>query len=90
MQADPLIGYVKTYIILPTTVYGISTGKLVKAGIANAHSIQIPLLMKIGLDRGQGGVVGEGKNTWPHVEIHERQYHQIDIAFRHYLGRVFL
>jgi hypothetical protein len=25
------------------------------------------------LDRGQGGVIGEGKNTWPHVEIHERE-----------------
>jgi hypothetical protein len=23
------------------------------------------------LDRGQGGVVGEGKNIWSHVEIHE-------------------
>jgi len=64
-------GYVKTYIILPSTIYGMSTGKLVDLGIANPHSIQIPLLINASLARGQGGVVGEGKNLWPNVEIHD-------------------
>jgi len=64
-------GYVRTYIVLPPTVYGIATGKLRDLGISNPHSIQIPIAIKASLDRGQGGVIGEGKNIWPHVEIHE-------------------
>jgi len=64
-------GYVRTYIVLPPTIYGIATGKLYDLGIANRHSIQIPIAIKTSLDRGQGGVVGEGKNIWPHVEIQE-------------------
>ncbi|KAI0303684.1 hypothetical protein B0F90DRAFT_1708142 [Multifurca ochricompacta] len=64
-------GYVRTYIVLPSTVYGIATGKLFDLKISNAYSIQIPIAIKASLDRGQGGVIGEGKNIWPHVEIHE-------------------
>jgi len=64
-------GYVRTYIVLPPTVYGIATGKLRDLGISNPHSIQIPIAIKASLDRGQGGVIGEGKNIWAHVEIHE-------------------
>jgi len=64
-------GYVRTYIVLPSTIYGIATGKLYDLGISNPHSIQIPLAIRRSLDRGQGGVIGEGKNIWPHVEIHE-------------------
>ncbi|KAF6748043.1 hypothetical protein DFP72DRAFT_971947 [Ephemerocybe angulata] len=64
-------GYVKTYIVLPSTIYGISTSKLVELGIQNPYSIQIPALIKNSIARGQGGVVGEGKNIWPHVEISE-------------------
>jgi hypothetical protein len=67
-------GYVRTYIILPGTIYGIATGMLYDFGISNPHSIQIPLAIKSSLDRGQGGVVGEGKNIWPHVEVHEREF----------------
>ncbi|KAF8066913.1 hypothetical protein FPV67DRAFT_1215028 [Lyophyllum atratum] len=64
-------GYVKTYIILPSTIYGIATGKLVDHGIQNPHSIQIPALIDASLDRGQGGMVGQGKNLWPNVNIEE-------------------
>lgn len=67
-------GYVRTYIVLPSTIYGLPTGNLYDIGISNQHSIQIPLAIKASLDRGQGGVVGEGKNIWPHVEIHEREF----------------
>jgi len=62
-------GYVKTYIILPSTVYGIASGKLVDHGIQNPYSIQIPSLIDASLDRGQGGMVGQGKNLWPDVHI---------------------
>ncbi|KAH9168825.1 hypothetical protein EDB89DRAFT_2202042 [Lactarius sanguifluus] len=43
-------GYVRTYIVLPSTIYGIATGKLFDLG----------------------GVIGEGKNIWPNVEVHEQ------------------
>ncbi|TFK40282.1 NAD(P)-binding protein [Crucibulum laeve] len=64
-------GYVKVYIIAPSTIYGIASNKLVDEGIQNPHSIQIPALIAASLDRGQGGMVGEGKNLWPNVEIAE-------------------
>ncbi|KAF9468157.1 NAD(P)-binding protein [Collybia nuda] len=64
-------GYVKTYIILPSTIYGIASGPLVDLGLQNTHSQQIPALVKISLDRGQGGMVGLGKNLWPNVHVKE-------------------
>ncbi|KAH9003177.1 hypothetical protein EDB86DRAFT_3117868 [Lactarius hatsudake] len=65
-------GYVRTYIVLPSTIYGIATGKLFDLGISHAHSIQLPVAIKASVDRGQGGVIGEGKNIWPNVEVHEQ------------------
>ncbi|KAJ7512926.1 hypothetical protein B0H11DRAFT_2182239 [Mycena galericulata] len=64
-------GYIKSYIVLPSTIYGIATGPLVDKGIQNPHSQQIPDLITAALDRGRAGMVGEGKNLWPNVEIHE-------------------
>ncbi|KAJ7484160.1 hypothetical protein FB451DRAFT_1231665 [Mycena latifolia] len=64
-------GYIKSYIIIPATVYGLATGPFVSAGLQNPASIQVPHLIKASLDRGQGGVIGKGKNIWPNVEIHE-------------------
>jgi len=76
-------GYVKTYIILPSTIYGQASGRLVDLGVQNKFSIQIPLLIKTSLDRGQGGMVGEGKNLWPNVHIDDRQQlsHLRDVYF---------
>ncbi|VDB86894.1 unnamed protein product [Peniophora sp. CBMAI 1063] len=64
-------GYVRSYIVLPSTVWGILTGKLVDAGIANSHSIQIPAAIKASIRKGQGAMIGLGENEWLHVEIHE-------------------
>ncbi|KAJ7854000.1 NAD(P)-binding protein [Mycena leptocephala] len=64
-------GYIKSYIILPSTIYGLATGRLIDMGIQNPHSMQIPSLISASLDRGRAGMVGEGKNLWPNVEIHE-------------------
>ncbi|KAJ7635018.1 NAD-binding protein [Roridomyces roridus] len=64
-------GYTKTYIILPSTIYGIATGFIVDKGLQNPHSQQVPALIKASLGRGRAGMVGEGKNLWPNVEIHE-------------------
>jgi hypothetical protein len=64
-------GYVKTYLVYPVTIYGIADHALTKAGIANPHSIQIPAIVQASLDRGRGGMVGEGKNIWHNVDIDE-------------------
>ncbi|KAJ7912357.1 hypothetical protein B0H13DRAFT_2007772 [Mycena leptocephala] len=64
-------GYIKSYIILPSSIYGLATGRLIDMGIQNPHSMQIPSLISASLDRGRAGMVGEGKNLWPNVEIHE-------------------
>ncbi|EJD06861.1 NAD-binding protein [Fomitiporia mediterranea MF3/22] len=62
-------GYVRTYIILPSEIYGIAKNGLTEAGIQNPHSIQAPALIRASIDRGQGGMVGLGKNKWPDVHI---------------------
>ncbi|KAK1224082.1 hypothetical protein PQX77_008412 [Marasmius sp. AFHP31] len=64
-------GYTKTYIILPSTIYSIAKGEIFDAGISNPHSIQVPALIRASLDRKQGGMVGDGANLWPNVDIHE-------------------
>jgi hypothetical protein len=64
-------GYIKSHIIMPSAVYGLATGRLVDLGIQNAQSMQIPMLAKAALDRGRAGMIGAGKNIWPHVEVHE-------------------
>ncbi|KAJ7458515.1 NAD-binding protein [Mycena latifolia] len=64
-------GYVKSYIIIPSTVYGRATGPFVAAGLQNPTSMQVPQLINASLDRGQGGMVGLGENLWPNVEINE-------------------
>ena len=69
------LGYLKSYIILPSTIYGLATHRLVKDGIANPHSIQIPSLIKAAVGRGEAGVVGKGVPIWPSVEINEGEIH---------------
>lgn len=62
-------GYVKTYMILPSLIYGIASHPLVEAGISNPYSIGIPFLINAGLERGQAGFVGKGLSMWPCVSI---------------------
>lgn len=42
---------------------------LVALGVQNPSSVQIPMLIRAGLLKGQGGVVGKGENIWPNVHI---------------------
>jgi len=64
-------GYVKVYIVLPSTIYGIANGELVEHGIQKPYSQQVPALIRASLGRGQAGMVGTGKNFWPNVDIEE-------------------
>ncbi|KAI0091097.1 NAD-P-binding protein [Irpex rosettiformis] len=71
VQADKE-GYVRAYIVLPSTIWGIAKNPLVDAGIQNPHSQQIPALINAALARGQAGVVGKGRAYWPSVNIEEQ------------------
>ncbi|WWC85955.1 uncharacterized protein L201_000825 [Kwoniella dendrophila CBS 6074] len=68
LEADKA-GYIKSYIILPSTIWGKGVGEVFDKGLSNSFSDQIPTLIKAGLDRNRAGMVGEGKNIWPHVKI---------------------
>ncbi|KAJ7145749.1 hypothetical protein C8R44DRAFT_655675 [Mycena epipterygia] len=61
--------YVKSYIILPTTVYGVPTGRF--AEIQKTQGGLLPILIDASLKRGQGGMVGKGQNVWMNVEVNE-------------------
>jgi nucleoside-diphosphate-sugar epimerase len=65
-------GYLRVYNISPSTVWGIASNPLVDAGIANTTSIQIPMLIRAALARGQAGMVGKGLACWPSVNIEEQ------------------
>ncbi|WWC93591.1 hypothetical protein V866_000426 [Kwoniella sp. B9012] len=62
-------GTIKSYIVLPSTIWGKGVGEVYDKGLSNSFSDQIPTLIKAALDRGRAGMVGEGKNIWPHVKI---------------------
>ncbi|KAK0449462.1 hypothetical protein EV421DRAFT_1900145 [Armillaria borealis] len=64
-------GYVKTYIVLPPTIYGLPTGILHKHGLQRSLVSQVRVLVEASIARKQGGVVGEGKNHWPNVDVNE-------------------
>ena len=66
-----MAGYVKVYIVSPSVIYGLATGELVEQGIQNPHSIAVPWITRVALDRGRLGMVGAGVNVWPNVDIQE-------------------
>lgn len=56
-----MLGYVKTYIVAPGSIYGRAKGPLAAMGIQRVHSIHIPALVEIALSRKQAGVFGEAR-----------------------------
>lgn len=66
-------GYVKTHIVLPSTIWGVASNPIVDAGIANRFSIQVPALIKAALDRKQAGIIGKGQAVWTAVNVNERK-----------------
>ncbi|KAF7328355.1 NmrA domain-containing protein [Mycena venus] len=64
-------GYIKSYIIVPTTVWGIPSGPLLDAGIQKWQNGILNFLVPASVARGQGGMVGEGRNVWNNVEVNE-------------------
>ncbi|VDB84743.1 unnamed protein product [Peniophora sp. CBMAI 1063] len=62
-------GFVRTYIVFPSVVYGTLKGPLVDAGIAHAYSLAIAVAVKLSIQRGQGAMVVPGLNRWSGVHV---------------------
>jgi len=67
----PSSDLIKTHIISPSTAYGLADNVFVQRGISNKSSVQVPFLIRAGIDRKQGGIEGKGLNIWPCVHIKE-------------------
>ncbi|PPR05405.1 hypothetical protein CVT24_008019 [Panaeolus cyanescens] len=70
MEADAE-GYVLSYLVTPSTIFGVPKGKVVDLGISNKHSVQVPLFAKLAIARKRGGYIGKGVNVWPAVEVND-------------------
>ncbi|KAF8481469.1 hypothetical protein JB92DRAFT_3132745 [Gautieria morchelliformis] len=68
LSASPKI---RTHIISPPTIYGIADHALVRWGISNNSSQQLPGLIRVSIARGQAGFIGKGLNVWGNVHISE-------------------
>jgi nucleoside-diphosphate-sugar epimerase len=68
-SSDNTTGYVRTYIVFPSAVYGLASGPIFSAGLANRQSRLIPWVTKAAIAHGSMGVFGEGTNVWPWVHI---------------------
>ena len=66
-----LLGYIRTYIVLPSAIYGYPSGPLFERGISNPVTIGNPDLTKVAISRKQVGVVGAGKAVWNNVHIED-------------------
>ena len=64
-------GYLSSYLFLPSTIWGWADHALVRAGIANHRSLQMPIVISASLLRGRPGVWGKGAGIWTSVEIGE-------------------
>ncbi|KAI0648486.1 NAD-P-binding protein [Trametes meyenii] len=67
--AADVAGYARTHIIMPSIIYGVGTGPFFDAGIANPHTIIVPMLVRIALERGSVGTLGTGVSRWGNVHI---------------------
>ena len=66
-------GYMRGYLVNPSTIYGAPTHELAAAGLTNTHSIQIPVLIQASLARKQAGMVGAGKAIWPNIHVDDSE-----------------
>lgn len=64
-------GWVRTWIVFPSTIWGIADNVLVREGLQKPISQQIPNRIRLATKLGKVVYVGEGKNLWSHVHIDE-------------------
>jgi len=67
-------GYAKTWIVFPSTIWGIADTIFVKEGLQRPNSVQIPDRIKLAVKLSKAVYIGEGKNIWPHVYIDEGRF----------------
>lgn len=65
------LGYVKTHIVFPPTVWGVASNIFTEKGLAATTSIQVPVLIAASIARGETVLVGKGENVWGHVNVEE-------------------
>ena len=61
----------KTWLVFPSTIWGIADTIFVKEGLQKANSLQIPDRIKLAVKLGRAAYVGKGQNLWSHVHIDE-------------------
>ena len=66
-------GYMRGYLVNPSTIYGASTNELATAGLTDTHSNQTPVLIQASLARKEAGVVGTGKAIWPTIHVDDSE-----------------
>ncbi|KAJ7581529.1 hypothetical protein C8J56DRAFT_1102765 [Mycena floridula] len=59
-------GYVKTHIVAPGFIYGTARGIVAASGAQKTRNWVFPQLFSFAFERGEAGVLGEGKNQWAH------------------------
>jgi len=64
-------GYTRTWIVLPSTIWGLADNIFVREGLQKPDSQQIPNRIRLAIKLGKAVYVGEGKNVWPHIHIEE-------------------
>ena len=64
-----VLGYARTHIVLPSTVYDFATGQLVDLGVRHPRSIEIPKLVDVAITQKRAGMVGLGLNSWGNVHV---------------------
>jgi len=64
-------GYVRSWIVLPSTIWGLANNRFVRKGLQKPDSQQIPNRIKLAVKLGKAVYIGQGKNLWPHVHIDE-------------------
>lgn len=66
-----MLGYVKTYIVYPSIIWGIADNAFTEKNLQRQISIIVPWLVENGLKRGTPTICGKGLNVWPHINIEE-------------------
>ncbi len=68
---NALIGWMKTYIVMPGMIYGAASSPLVDAGIQYSRSRGLPLSILPSISRGKPGVIGKGLALWATVHVED-------------------
>lgn len=55
---------IRSFIVLPSTIYGLNKSILAEQEIGNRQSQQVPRLIRASIDRRRSGMVGNGQNIW--------------------------